>query len=489
MADRNFGLLVNPGNYSGSSAELTDEEKKQLRAISALQMGASMLANNTGNYGAFAPVLGSGLQNGLASYQFNKDRMQKDAEQRRLAEASRAAYQNAYTPASPAGFNVQGMGSYTNPADAAVSAGLAPATLGSFSDMGIMPNTIAATEGKPFPSSLFNLQDYQLPEQPVTATPATQGGLDFARYGQNLIESGYPKLYDKGIDIALASQPKNVEPKLVTRWNPEKRIEEQGWVQPGSANFTPIGEAKPTAESYKERTISPDGQTFVKQYSIDGGRSWKQIEGTSPYDIRAASGSSSVTVNGFPKEVFKNERDLRNDFQGLPTTKGYREVESAYRQIEFALKNPSAANDLVAATKFMKLLDPGSVVRESELGMAMAATGKFDQMSNYYNMLNTGQKLTPKQRQDFTNSAKGLYAAATKIYNQSADEYRGLAKDYQLDPERIAKPQVSKEPVPAKEPDSFKMLPNATKYNGQTVRDTVTNKRYKAVNGKWMEVK
>jgi hypothetical protein len=133
----------------------------------------------------------------------------------------------------------------------------------------------------------------------------------------------------------------------------------------------------------------------------------------------------------------------------LPTTKAFKEVQNSYDQITTALNNPSAANDLAAATKFMKLLDPGSVVRESELGMAMAATGQLDRMSNYYNMLKTGQKLTPQQREDFKASAEQLYGAATNRYNETANEYRNLAQEYELSPERIAKPVATSKPQSA----------------------------------------
>ena len=39
------------------------------------------------------------------------------------------------------------------------------------------------------------------------------------------------------------------------------------------------------------------------------------------------------------------------------------------------------------------------------------------------------------------------------------------------------------------EPSGFNMLPNANEYDGKTIRDTKTGKRYKSSNGKWTEVK
>jgi hypothetical protein len=211
-----------------------------------------------------------------------------------------------------------------------------------------------------------------------------------------------------------------------------------------------LGETYAKPEAPKSRTVRVGSQEVTQEWNPQTSQ-WAEVGRGQAFK------TTPDTVIMGPKETFKNERDLRNDFQGLPTTKAFREVQTSYDQITTALKNPSAANDLAAATKFMKLLDPGSVVRESELGMAMAATGQLDRMGNYVNMLKTGQKLTPSQRKDFANSAEQLYGAAAGRYNETAQEYQGLAGEYGLSPERIAKPAVMPEkktaqtqPMPAK---------------------------------------
>lgn len=147
--------------------------------------------------------------------------------------------------------------------------------------------------------------------------------------------------------------------------------------------------------------------------------------------------AKAVKVNVGKDESFAREQDLRKEFTALPIYKAYTEVQQSWDQISTALKNPSPANDLVAATKFMKLLDPGSVVRESELGMAMAATGLVDRMQNYYSLMLKGEKLTPKQRQDFFKSAEALYKVANQRYSTAADQYRGLASGYNLRPGNV----------------------------------------------------
>ena len=117
------------------------------------------------------------------------------------------------------------------------------------------------------------------------------------------------------------------------------------------------------------------------------------------------------------------EGDLRKEYNSLPDVKAYNEVNTAYNQIKVATQRPSPANDLAAATKFMKLLDPTSVVRESELILAVEASGLADRISNTGNRILKGEKLTPTQRKDF-------FDAATQFYKIAEDKKRAIDTQY-----------------------------------------------------------
>ena len=143
---------------------------------------------------------------------------------------------------------------------------------------------------------------------------------------------------------------------------------------------------------------------------------------------------TNISVNT-GQHGFDNALKLRSDFRSEPVYKGFEEVRAAKNQIDQAAKMASPAGDLAAATKVMKILDPGSVVRESELGMAIAATGVEDRVKNYANMVITGQKLTPSQRKDFVDLSDKLYNAAGQQFNQKRNEYAGIAERNKLDVE------------------------------------------------------
>ena len=134
---------------------------------------------------------------------------------------------------------------------------------------------------------------------------------------------------------------------------------------------------------------------------------------------------------------FKDAGELRKEYNSNPQIKAFAEVQNAFDQINTGLSSDTPAGDITAATKFMKLLDPGSVVRESELAIAMGATGLWDRATNYYDMMKRGTKLTPAQRQDFKATAQGLYNAAKARKDDIESQYTEIAQTGGLDPKLV----------------------------------------------------
>jgi hypothetical protein len=131
------------------------------------------------------------------------------------------------------------------------------------------------------------------------------------------------------------------------------------------------------------------------------------------------------------------EMKLADDYRAQ--SKDFKAVGDAYAQINSTLDKAthSPAATLAAATKFMKLLDPGSVVRESELGMALQASGVFDRATNYVNTLARGKVLTATQVADFKNITQQIYGAAQKGQQAIDADYSQKAKAYNLRPEMV----------------------------------------------------
>ena len=146
--------------------------------------------------------------------------------------------------------------------------------------------------------------------------------------------------------------------------------------------------------------------------------------------LRRAGAASTVVNMNEGQKGFENEMKIASAFKGEQIYKDFNDMRTAYGQVISSLDAGTPIGDVAGATKVMKLLDPGSVVRESELGIAMAAGGRMDRLQNYFNNFMTGQKLTPIQRQDFKALSNELYAAAGQAYNQKRNEYLSVGQIY-----------------------------------------------------------
>ncbi len=106
--------------------------------------------------------------------------------------------------------------------------------------------------------------------------------------------------------------------------------------------------------------------------------------------------------------------DLSVNFDKNKQVQDYKNVVISYNTISLAAENPSAAGDLSLIFQYMKVLDPGSTVREGEFANAQNAAGVPDRIRNMFNNWSKGQRLDEKQRQDFITQAKKIVDARGK---------------------------------------------------------------------------
>jgi hypothetical protein len=85
----------------------------------------------------------------------------------------------------------------------------------------------------------------------------------------------------------------------------------------------------------------------------------------------------------------------------------------------------------------MKILDPGSVVREGEFATAANAGGIDDKIRTMYNKALTGQRLDEKIRSDFLAQSRNLIESQRTLSQDLVDRYSTTASQYNLDPSRV----------------------------------------------------
>jgi hypothetical protein len=210
-------------------------------------------------------------------------------------------------------------------------------------------------------------------------------------------------------------------------------------VDPAAANRAALDFLRQTDPAKFIELTTPKAEaapSSVREYQFAVGQGYQgSFQDFQLAQKAAVAPKVTVDMTGGQKG-FDNEMSLKKSFAAEPVYKAYGEMQSAYGQINDSLKAASPAGDLAAATKFMKLLDPGSVVRESELGMAMAASGALDRATNYAQLRISGEKLTPTQREDFAKLSRELFSTATTAYNTKRGEFEQMGSAYGLDANR-----------------------------------------------------
>lgn len=134
---------------------------------------------------------------------------------------------------------------------------------------------------------------------------------------------------------------------------------------------------------------------------------------------------------------FANEQALRKEYLGLPERKRYDDTRSAYERARSSAQLASGAGDIGLIFAYMKMLDPGSVVREGEFANAENSSGVPDKIRNLYNRVIDGERLNNNQRKEFIRAAGGLYETESGNLNRLNQRYSNIAGQYGIDPARV----------------------------------------------------
>jgi hypothetical protein len=155
-----------------------------------------------------------------------------------------------------------------------------------------------------------------------------------------------------------------------------------------------------------------------------------------------------------PEKKFTQEEKIRKEWQGR--SKVYGELQGTYSNIKSSADAKTGPGDIALITGFMKMLDPGSVVRETEFATARDTAGLYDRLLNTSQKLQSGQLFTldSKQRQEYVNLAKQYLDSAQKKAEQEKKDLGIVVKNYKLNPENVFGAEQAPPPPSAPLPTS-----------------------------------
>lgn len=249
------------------------------------------------------------------------------------------------------------------------------------------------------------------------------------------------------VEAAIAALPPEQQP--FARANPEaffKQWSEAQFAQPKAPTSLlefQAAQSDPAYAAYLESQKPKQASEPLVQVMGPNGPVW--VPRSQAAGMPAAGGEGSV-----PK--LSDYASLRKEYQ--TTSAQWTTRKAAYESIQAA--RPTAAGDISLVFSYMRMLDPGSVVREGEFATAQNAAGVPTQIRNAYNRALSGERLAPAQRDDFKAQARALLDSELSGQLQRESEYRSIAERAGMRPEDIVRdligPYRTKAPKSVTEP-------------------------------------
>lgn len=135
------------------------------------------------------------------------------------------------------------------------------------------------------------------------------------------------------------------------------------------------------------------------------------------------------------KDRFNQAKDIRAEIS--KANLDFSKIANSWDRIAASADDPSAAGDMALIFNYMKMLDPGSTVREGEFATAQNTGGLDDRILSAYNRVRSGERLTVNQRSDFFGQAQNIFDASNDRAQNITDEYVRIAEDAGLNRDEV----------------------------------------------------
>lgn len=148
-----------------------------------------------------------------------------------------------------------------------------------------------------------------------------------------------------------------------------------------------------------------------------------------------------------PADVAKVEMDLATKFRGDKTVQSYDLISNAYQQLRALSKEGTSSADQGLIMKFNKVLDEGSVVRETEFAITAEGGGLINKFRNIAGKVATGERLQPSQREELVRTAGAILEGIKQNYAKKRQQFIEQGKLYGARPEAVV--GLEETPTPA----------------------------------------
>jgi hypothetical protein len=227
-----------------------------------------------------------------------------------------------------------------------------------------------------------------------------------------------------------AYQLKQFMPAVVQKYQAKERAQYQGALLGQRTEESLINDAY---RRYQTATQSGDKQAQIEaQKEIARLRAMQKAQPQAPKPEKPQKMLGDV-----PADVAKIEMDLARQFRADKTVQAHQLMQNELRQLESLASEATPLSDQALITKFAKILDPGSVVRETEFAITERGGGLITAGLNLVDKTRGKGRLQPEQRAQMLQAARSLTAGVNEEYAKKRKEFSQQGSLYGARPEAI----------------------------------------------------
>jgi hypothetical protein len=190
----------------------------------------------------------------------------------------------------------------------------------------------------------------------------------------------------------------------------------------------------------KELTMqAQQGQSIADQFErqFPSAETKETMQKTRKIESEIRSLEKEILAEDKPdlKQKFDMETKLNEKY--TTRTKDFTASKSDYQKMKDSAKEDTGPGDVALIFSFMKMLDPGSVVRESEFAIAQNSGGLLESLVVSYAKAKDGDRLTSGQRNNFLVLAKKYMSASSEHEALVRGDLQNMVKDYKLSAKNV----------------------------------------------------
>jgi len=187
-------------------------------------------------------------------------------------------------------------------------------------------------------------------------------------------------------------------------------------------------EFKTREEIASERTYNLQREQFgFEKDKFSQNLAWEKTKFGQEIALKRAELSQKLIeaqgMGGLTKDQRTELNRIQDNVRQDPDIKNFIEIRDGYERVQTGANLKNAQGDLALLFGYMKMLDPNSVVRETEFANAESAMGYAQKILNAPSKFFKGNRLTDEGRKFFAGAANKLYATKETQHNRAVDFY------------------------------------------------------------------